>query len=277
MIGIYSNFEEFLTEARSAGVEEDLRALITLDVIFCEQYRDYTLVSLKDYSDAPNNLLVLSYDKNLLFSEKQISQRDFRLFKYTVQKKYGESTALALLVLKEVLRTFASKFDQINVQIDSYKDINDLPKIEETTQDLRKFVNRVEDFLNLLYTLEDRKINEFHSEYISYDYNLLLAKARHLLDRGRNHLQELRDLRHEIELRNTFQLNRRVEELTHTMKRLTGLTVLFMIPTLIATHYGMNFRFMPELDQPWAYPAVILFSLGVTIGAAYLMRQKGWL
>ena len=59
MIGIYSNFEEFLQEARLAGVEEDLRALFALDLIFCEQYRDYTVVSVKDFSDAPDRKSVV--------------------------------------------------------------------------------------------------------------------------------------------------------------------------------------------------------------------------
>ncbi|MBI5035888.1 magnesium transporter CorA family protein [Candidatus Micrarchaeota archaeon] len=277
MIGIYSNFEEFLQEARAAGVEEDLRALFTLDVIFCEQYKDYTMVSIKDYSDSPNNLLVLSYDKNLLYSEKQITQHDFRLFKYTLQKKFGESTALTLLVLKEVLRAFSNRFDKINAQIDSFKDIHDLPKIEDTTKELRSFNNRVEDLLGLLYTLEDRKVKEFRTEYVAHDYNLLLSKAKHLQDRCRNHLQELRDIRSEIELRNTYVLNKHMEELAQIMKKLTALTLLFMIPTLITSHFGMNFAYMPELSHPLAYPTVIAVNLLLIIGVALFLHKKGWL
>ncbi|MFO1249921.1 magnesium/cobalt transporter CorA [Inhella sp.] len=54
-------------------------------------------------------------------------------------------------------------------------------------------------------------------------------------------------------------------------------SVALLPPTLIASVYGMNFKFMPELDQPWGYP----FALGlmlVSVAAPFLyFRRKGWL
>ncbi len=277
MIGIYSNFDEFLAQAREIGVQDDLQALLGLDVLFFEQYEDYTLLSLKDYSAAPNNLLILSKKKSILYSEKQITQRDFSLFKQEVKKQYGESTALALLALQEVLKSYLKHFEKINAQIDSYSGAQDLPGIESTTIDLRKVAVKVEDFVNLLYTLEDRKVPMFVTQYISYDYDLLLARSRHLLDRCRNHVQELRDLRGEIEIKNSNQLNKRLEELTNIMKKLTALTLILMIPNILFSLYGMNFRFMPELDHPLGYPAVIVTAGILSLTMAFLMKRRGWL
>ncbi len=277
MIGIYTNFEQFLEQARQIGVEVDLHALLGLDVLFFEQYEQYTILSLKDYSGAPNNLLILSKERSLLYSEKQITQRDFRLFRQEVKKKYGESTALALLALQEVLKSYSKQFDKSNQEIDSYTGAQDLPRIETTSIELRKLTVRVEDFVNLLYTLEDRKVPMFVTQYISYDYDLLLARARHLLDRCRNHLQELRDLRGEIEIKNTNQLNKRLEELTNIMKKLTALTLILMIPTIVFTVYGMNFTYMPELDHPLGYPIVLVMTGLFTLLAVFLMRRRGYL
>ncbi|PWL19060.1 magnesium transporter CorA [Falsochrobactrum shanghaiense] len=51
----------------------------------------------------------------------------------------------------------------------------------------------------------------------------------------------------------------------------------FMPPTLVASIYGMNFSFMPELNSPWGYP----MALGLMIASAILplvyFRGKGWL
>lgn len=51
----------------------------------------------------------------------------------------------------------------------------------------------------------------------------------------------------------------------------------FMPPTLVASIYGMNFSFMPELNSPWGYP----MALGLMIASALLpllyFRRKGWL
>ena len=54
-------------------------------------------------------------------------------------------------------------------------------------------------------------------------------------------------------------------------------SVALLPPTLIASIYGMNFKFMPELDSPFGYPlaiALMVFSVAVPI---WYFRKKGWL
>ena len=46
--------------------------------------------------------------------------------------------------------------------------------------------------------------------------------------------------------------------------------------TLITGWYGMNFRNMPELNAPWAYPAVILVSLAILLAEVLFFRRKKW-
>jgi magnesium transporter len=54
-------------------------------------------------------------------------------------------------------------------------------------------------------------------------------------------------------------------------------SVALLPPTLIASIYGMNFRFMPELEQSWGYPfALGLMVLSVVTPFVYF-RRKGWL
>jgi magnesium transporter len=38
----------------------------------------------------------------------------------------------------------------------------------------------------------------------------------------------------------------------------------------------MNFFFMPELELPYGYPAVLLGMLGITIGLAWWFRRRGY-
>lgn len=62
-----------------------------------------------------------------------------------------------------------------------------------------------------------------------------------------------------------------------TVRIFSVVAVLFMPPTLVASIYGMNFRAMPELAQPWGYPA----ALGLMVASAaftYLFfKWKRWL
>jgi magnesium transporter len=54
-------------------------------------------------------------------------------------------------------------------------------------------------------------------------------------------------------------------------------SVALLPPTLIASIYGMNFKFMPELDWQAGYPfALGLMAISVTAPLLYF-RRKGWL
>jgi magnesium transporter len=54
-------------------------------------------------------------------------------------------------------------------------------------------------------------------------------------------------------------------------------SVALLPPTLIASIYGMNFRFMPELNQSWGYPFALML-MAASVAAPFLyFRRKGWL
>jgi len=54
-------------------------------------------------------------------------------------------------------------------------------------------------------------------------------------------------------------------------------SVGLMPPTLIASIYGMNFRFMPELNESWGYPVALVAMVVSAILPLLLFRKKGWL
>lgn len=61
------------------------------------------------------------------------------------------------------------------------------------------------------------------------------------------------------------------------MKVLTVISTLFIPLTFIVGVYGMNFRFMPELEWHWGYPVV--WGVMITV-AAFMLRyfhRKGWI
>ena len=61
------------------------------------------------------------------------------------------------------------------------------------------------------------------------------------------------------------------------MKKLAGWAAMLAAPTLLTSWYGMNFAHMPELDQPWAYPAVIAVMIGVVGGIYAWLKRAKWL
>ena len=61
------------------------------------------------------------------------------------------------------------------------------------------------------------------------------------------------------------------------MRVLTVFSAFFLPLTFIVGVYGMNFRFMPELERHWGYPAVIALMASVCAGIAWWFRKRGWL
>ncbi len=66
-------------------------------------------------------------------------------------------------------------------------------------------------------------------------------------------------------------------EQNNIIKIFSVAAVAMMPPTLIASIYGMNFRFMPELDWPWAYPIVVVVMLLSAVLPYLYFKRKGWL
>ncbi len=45
------------------------------------------------------------------------------------------------------------------------------------------------------------------------------------------------------------------------IQRLTIITIILMVPTLVASFYGMNLKHLPFDDSQWAFPSIILVSI----------------
>jgi Mg2+ and Co2+ transporter CorA len=125
--------------------------------------------------------------------------------------------------------------------------------------------------------LQERVYPQIETEYISFDYRVLVAEVNSLEGRYRRRLSMVRDLRQDFETQTTSELNTKIVKLNDVVKKLTAITVILMIPNLIASHFGMNFANMPELSVAWAYPAVIIFQFLFMGLGFWWFRRIGWL
>jgi magnesium transporter len=61
------------------------------------------------------------------------------------------------------------------------------------------------------------------------------------------------------------------------MKRLAAWAAIIAVPTMIAGVYGMNFKFMPELEWSWGYPVTMIVMVGACGFLYYRLKRAGWL
>ena len=65
--------------------------------------------------------------------------------------------------------------------------------------------------------------------------------------------------------------------LNEVMKILTIISTIFIPLTFLAGVYGMNFRYMPELEWRWGYFAVLLLMFLAAGVMVWFFRRKKWL
>ena len=61
------------------------------------------------------------------------------------------------------------------------------------------------------------------------------------------------------------------------MKFFSVVSVMFLPATLVASTYGMNFEFMPELHFKYGYPMAIGLMIGAALTPYIYFKRKGWL
>lgn len=64
--------------------------------------------------------------------------------------------------------------------------------------------------------------------------------------------------------------------LNEVMKVLTVISTIFIPLTFLAGLYGMNFRYMPELEWKMGYPAVLVLMLSVALVMVTFFKRKKW-
>lgn len=77
-------------------------------------------------------------------------------------------------------------------------------------------------------------------------------------------------------LQNLFLAQTNIEQ-NKIIKLFTVASVALMPPTLIASIYGMNFHFMPELGWRMGYPMAIVMMIIAAIVPLVYFRNRGWL
>ncbi len=142
-------------------------------------------------------------------------------------------------------------------------------RINEIRGDIRELRIHYEQLMDLGQELEENENSFFKQENLRY-FRLFNQRIALLHDIAAS----LRD--YTIQLRDLYQAQLDVRQ-NHIMTLLTIVTAIFLPLSLIAGWYGMNFRYMPELESPAGYPVVIIVSVLIVVFSLIFFKKKRWL
>ena len=148
-------------------------------------------------------------------------------------------------------------------------ELDSVERANEIRGDLRILRVHYEQLLDFTQELEENENNFFKPDNLRY-FRLFSNR----IERFRDTAKAVED--HAVQIRDIYKAHPDIKQ-NRIMTVLTVVTTIFMPLTLIVGWYGMNFRYMPELDSVWGYPVIIAVSLLVLIGSLLYFKKKKWL
>jgi magnesium transporter len=143
-----------------------------------------------------------------------------------------------------------------------------LEDLFDTRHDLLSLRHTVTPMRDLVYRLiNSQRLKGIQGkiEYFS-DIHDHLLKLTEMIEANRELTTDIRD--------SYISLNS--NESNHVMKVLTVITTIFMPLTFIVGIYGMNFRYMPELNWKYGYFGALFVMFLVGAGMSLWFTKKGW-
>ena len=196
-----------------------------------------------------------------------------------------------LLISPREFKTGYSIFCQIiDIRIDA--DADTIENLSKEITKIRKHVftdysNDDEEILEKISTFED--LNMKIRENLTDKQRILnsLLKSQKFLDDKQELPIMLKDIKSLIEhtnfnferleyLQNIFIGILSIEQ-NKVIKIFTIVNVIFLPPTMIASIYGMNFDFMPELHWEYGYLFSIAFMILSSVTPLLIFKKKGWI
>lgn len=196
-----------------------------------------------------------------LIEHKNLSEKGHIYAAYTIMDKLVDNYFPSLYQIE----------DQLN-EIESNVNNESIEKLMEAVFDIRsnliKLRKTVLPMRDLLYQLINSEKIDGVKEQLVYFTDIYdhLLKLSEMIESNREMTADMRDSYISI---NSNRMNT-------IMKTLTVMTSIFIPLTFIASIYGMNFEYMPELTWRWGYFGVLGVLLAVGSIMLFGLWRKGW-
>ena len=145
----------------------------------------------------------------------------------------------------------------------------ELERNNEIRGELLKLKMYYEQLIDLGQELAENENDFFMSDNLRF-FELFTARVTRL----QGLVSTLKE--YTMQVRELYQSELSVKQ-NRIMTVLTVVTTIIMPLTLVTGWYGMNFKYMPELDSPLAYPVVIGVVILMAISGIIYFKKKKWL
>ena len=270
--GFHESFiEDIQSEEQSITYEEteNFKMLILKYIKFDEEenllYDDSNVVIII----TENKFFILAEEKEIIVElakkfEKRYKNQDFYYITYIISDILVDNTILILDVIDEALEDledsiFHENIEEDDLQKDIYyarRTLNRISKICIQEKDvINKAYNRFPPLIKKKLKYEFIDINE-HLKYLISESKTLLDRTGYLLNLHMGILST---------------------KMNKAMQRLAAISIIFLPLTFIVGNYGMNFKYMPELNWKYGYLFAWVLNISIAVGIFIWLKKKKWI
>jgi magnesium transporter len=249
-----------------------------------EEFDDYLFVTLKAVNpsadlDFEHISLVVTMDTVITFQEKPGDYFDGirkRILNNGGRIRRMGADYLAYLIIDAVVDEYFVILDALSGRIEEFEDraidenddalIKDIQQIKQELLRIRRVIWPLRESVSLLMHLDSARISDDLDPFLKDLYDHILQAAETV--------ETCRELIAGVMEVNLSSASNRMNKV---MKVLTIISTIFIPLTFIVGVYGMNFRFMPELDVPWAYPVTWGIMVIIALGMVIFFKRRHWM
>ena len=216
---------------------------------------------------------VISFQERIGDVFEQIRER-IRKAKGRIRKMGPDYLAYALLdaIVDNyfvILERFGEKIESMEEEVISNPTERTVQQIHSLKREMifmRKSIWPLREVIGGLQKSESSLINETTGIYLRdvYDHTIQIIDT----------IESFRDI---VSGMLDIYLSSLSNKMNAVMKVLTIIATLFIPLTFVAGIYGMNFKYMPELEWRWSYPIVWLIMIAVAVVMLCYFKRKKWL
>jgi magnesium transporter len=249
-----------------------------------EEFEDYLFITFKAVNPGSGLVfehisLVITDDTVLTFQEKPGDYFDGirkRILNNAGRVRRMGTDYLAYAIIDAVVDEYFVVLDELGGDIEEFEDravdekdedfIQDIQKIKQELIRVRRMVWPLRESLSLLMHRDSKRLSSEMEPFLKDLHD-------HIIQVGET-VETYREL---IAGVMEINLSAASNRLNKVMKVLTIISTIFIPLTFIVGVYGMNFRFMPELDYPLAYPITWGIMVIIALGMILFFKRRHWM
>lgn len=232
-----------------------------------------------------NHSVTFILHKNKLITVRYSNELpSFRMFKQKIEthpEKFNSAQDLLLEILGIIVERHADILQHVRHQISSLNQLVFLSVDSSTKINYEETIKTIGKQNGTLTKVEASVLTFIRA--INFCLNILECskedniKLRIMLDDYQSINEKSKFLSEETNFLLSASLGMIGIEHSQIVKLVSIVSLVFLPPTLIASVYGMNFEFMPELREIFGYPVALMLMIISAILPYMICRKKNWL